>query len=368
MRIVFVTQGAVWSPGGSYRVIYEYANQFVALGREVLIVHPLHVEGKGIKDGSRPSRLRTAGTVVRRATRRSRPAWFRLDARVKVQTVRSVRHALSVTMDSDTLFATSWRVAEIVGQQVDPQAQRLAYLIHHDEGLVGYDAKRVRSTWLLKCPKVFVSRHVFDGAVSDGITGCHLVPNGLDHTRYRPLNDPSQRGPVVAMALVDKVEKDPRTAVAATGYARSRIPGLEVLAFGAGRRPDWLPAWVSYHQRLSDAELVSEIYNHASVFLSSSRFEGFCLPAAEAMACGAALVATDSGGIHEFARHGANALLVPPGDADALGKSLTRVLSDHDLRRELVRTGMADVARLDWRTSAQLMLDVLDAASGSVRT
>ncbi|CAM5574589.1 glycosyltransferase family 4 protein [Streptomyces violaceorubidus] len=64
-----------------------------------------------------------------------------------------------------------------------------------------------------------------------------------------------------------------------------------------------------------------------------SLYEGFSLPAAEAMATGTALLATTGGAVPEVAGpDGETCLAVPPGDADALAAGLNRLLGDRDLR------------------------------------
>ena len=57
------------------------------------------------------------------------------------------------------------------------------------------------------------------------------------------------------------------------------------------------------------------LYNSAQIVVSPSLYEGFGLPAAEAMACGTAVIATTAGAFPEFIDDGRTGVLVPPGDA-----------------------------------------------------
>ncbi|MFE2137505.1 glycosyltransferase family 4 protein, partial [Streptomyces sp. NPDC059466] len=84
-------------------------------------------------------------------------------------------------------------------------------------------------------------------------------------------------------------------------------------------------------------------------------YEGFSLPAAEAMATGTPLVATTGGAIPEVAGpDGETCLAVPPGDAGALAASLSRLLGDPDLRARLGSAGRARVLeRFTWARAAQ---------------
>jgi glycosyltransferase involved in cell wall biosynthesis len=82
----------------------------------------------------------------------------------------------------------------------------------------------------------------------------------------------------------------------------------------------------------------------ASVFVLSSRFEGFPLVLLEAMTAGLAVVSFDCPtGPGEIVTDGANGLLVPAEDVEALGVALDRVMSDEPLRRRLAAAAPAAV-------------------------
>jgi alpha-1,3-rhamnosyl/mannosyltransferase len=107
-------------------------------------------------------------------------------------------------------------------------------------------------------------------------------------------------------------------------------------------------------------ERLRALYRGARAFLYPSRYEGFGIPPLEAMACGAPTIATRTGAIPEFA--GDAALLVPPGDQDALRSALVRVLGDGALRAELRARGPERASLYRWDRSAQLMRNLLEAA------
>ncbi|MFD7228877.1 glycosyltransferase family 4 protein [Streptomyces sp. NPDC059881] len=116
---------------------------------------------------------------------------------------------------------------------------------------------------------------------------------------------------------------------------------------------------VEFVKGISDAELV-DLVRSAQVACVPSLYEGFSLPAAEAMATGTPLVATTGGAIPEVAGpDGETCLAVPPGDAAALADALGRLLGDVSLRRRIGTSGRARVlSRFTWTRAAQGTADL----------
>ncbi|MFD7440743.1 glycosyltransferase family 4 protein [Streptomyces sp. NPDC059909] len=116
---------------------------------------------------------------------------------------------------------------------------------------------------------------------------------------------------------------------------------------------------VRFVKGISDAELV-DLVRGAQVACVPSLYEGFSLPAAEAMATGTPLVATTGGAIPEVAGpDGETCLAVPPGDAGALAAALGRLLGDPALRRRVGAAGRDRVlSRFTWARAAQGTADL----------
>jgi glycosyltransferase involved in cell wall biosynthesis len=109
-----------------------------------------------------------------------------------------------------------------------------------------------------------------------------------------------------------------------------------------------------------DRERLRELYRRARVFVYPSRYEGFGIPPLEAMACGAPVIATRTGAIPEYAEGAA--LLIDPGDREALRDGLTRLLADRELREDLGARGVERAKQYRWERSARLMTDLLTEA------
>lgn len=99
------------------------------------------------------------------------------------------------------------------------------------------------------------------------------------------------------------------------------------------------------YERMPDALRASDL-----VWYPTTGEEPYGLVPLEAMACGAPVVTSDSGGMAETMRHGRTGLVVPRGDAGALAAAALAVLTDDGLRARLVRTAREHVRAYDLRT------------------
>ena len=124
----------------------------------------------------------------------------------------------------------------------------------------------------------------------------------------------------------------------------------QVEALGLGRR-------VHFTDYIPDKDLPA-LYNLGKVFVYPSRYEGFGLPALEAMACGSPVVCTDAASLPEIV--GDAALLVPPDDADALAAALRRVLDDGGLQAKMRARGLERARRFTWEETARRTAQVYE--------
>jgi glycosyltransferase involved in cell wall biosynthesis len=110
-----------------------------------------------------------------------------------------------------------------------------------------------------------------------------------------------------------------------------------------------------------DRDRLRDLYRRARIFVYPSHYEGFGIPPLEAMACGTPVIATRTGAIPEFAEGAA--LLIDPGDLDALREAMLRLLGDDSLRGELGNRGAERAKGFRWDRSAQLMTELLAEAA-----
>lgn len=350
MRVAFVLPRVSLAPVGGFKVVYEYANLLAARGHDVAVVHPFHWEpASSPRDRlSRPFRVRRLN--------RDRAAvvpWMEVDRRVELSVVAD-RTRIELPTAADAIVATAWVTAGVVAAAV-PDSGSGFYLIQGYETWRG-DVEAVRASWSLPLRKIVISRWLEEIAAELGEEGStSYVPLGLDQGRWGVDEPPERRAPRVGVAF--SPFKDSEETIAALVAARQRVPGLLAAGFGTGPRPAGLPEWAEYVRR-PDAAALRALYNSCSLFLQASRSEGWGLPAAEAMACGCALVSYDTGGSREYAEDGETARVVAHGAGNLAG-ALAELAGDRDLRLALSRRGTERVRAFTWSRSVDGLERVL---------
>lgn len=117
-----------------------------------------------------------------------------------------------------------------------------------------------------------------------------------------------------------------------------------------------LDGMVHFTGRLTREELVKH-YSAAEIAVVPSLYEGFGLPAAEAMACGTPVVATTGGALSEVV--GDAGILVPPRNADALAAAIRQLLNDKQAQRQMSEAGRQRVReQFNWEQAARRTLEV----------
>lgn len=105
---------------------------------------------------------------------------------------------------------------------------------------------------------------------------------------------------------------------------------------------------------------LAHLYRAAGALAFPSHYEGFGLPALEAMHAGCPVVASDRGSLPEVV--GAAGILLPPDDEAAWAAALARALTDAPLRDALARAGRAQAARFSWEKTAAATLALYRSA------
>jgi len=193
-----------------------------------------------------------------------------------------------------------------------------------------------------------------------------LVPVGVDPELFKPLPQVQrQPGRLITTASADvalkglsylleamaklRTERDIRLTIIGKPRPGHSMDLIESL----GLKP-----YIDFVSGVPDERIV-ELYAEAELAVVPSLYEGFSLPAIEAMSTGICLVATDGGALPEVTgTDGETVLQCPAGNADALAATLRRGLDDAELRQRVGQAGRERVvSRWSWRHCAELTVD-----------
>ena len=112
-------------------------------------------------------------------------------------------------------------------------------------------------------------------------------------------------------------------------------------------------------------EDVTKVYQNSSIFVLSSRFEGFGLVLVEAMACGLPVVSFDCpAGPDEIITDGVDGILVPSGDVHVMAEKLMALMADEELRKRLGQQARRSAKRYDMKTIASQWTTLFEKVKG----
>lgn len=190
-----------------------------------------------------------------------------------------------------------------------------------------------------------------------------VVPVGVDHNLFKPYDDVvKKKGRIMVTSSSDVPMKGLVPLLEAVAKLRTERE-IELVVIG---RPKPNGRVASTMERLgltdivqtisgvSDLEL-ARLYGEAEVAVVPSLYEGFSLPAIEAMSCGVPVVATTGGALPEVVGvSGETGLLVEPNDPDALATAIRTMLDDEALRSRIGAAGRERVIkRFTWEVTAR---------------
>lgn len=212
------------------------------------------------------------------------------------------------------------------------------------------------------------SRRSVSAAMDIPLEHIRETPYGVDHEVMRPLPDVQREpGTILFVGDSDDRNKGARFLIEACARLAGEVDFRLIIK---DKKPKdmtvvpplvWklgLQPYVEYVDRLPVDELV-RLYNRVQIVVSPSLYEGFGLPAAEAMACGTAVIATTAGAFPEFIRDRETGVLVTPGDPDALAMAIRSLLGNPARCAAMGAGASAHIRReFTWQRTARETMDL----------
>jgi glycogen(starch) synthase len=389
--------------GGLARHVHKIATQLALAG------HDVHVLTRGEHDGVSGPAGSGAGQgvpVIHRVPEPERPAelgafidWI---ARMNEDMVgRGL--ALNAAESFDLIHGHDWLVASAADRLARHAAVPMVATIHatefgrhqgwvdkhpqsHIHGIETWMARRAER--VITCSE-YMRDHVAEVFARDAerIT---VIPNGIDPDDLRPAGDlaalraeyaaPHERLVVLVGRLVyEKGFQHALEALAGPDGVIERVGDVRFVVAGSGTHERELHAQAAElgldaHGRFLGwvgDDLLHALYRVADICVVPSIYEPFGLVALEAMASGCPCIVADSGGLREVVPDEFAGMRFPSRDAAALAGSMVRLLTDEDLRQDVIVRATAHIRRFDWAEIARETATVYDeviAASTRTRT
>ena len=314
LRVIYVTEDT--GIGGGHRDIFEHLNGLHARGHEV--------------------ELWSLG---------ERPGWFELD--VPVRTFEDYDELASALAPLPAIkVATWWNTAAPVWN-ASVVCGIPVFFVQDIETSYYADNPEVRAAVIASYRHEFRYMTISSWnreRLRELDLDATLIPPGIDLETFRRRPDvPRRADMILALGRTNPLKNFPLTLAA---WRRLPEPRPELCLFGIEPELATEPG-IRYVTAPSDDE-VGRLFSEATVFVQTSRHEGFCLPPLESMATGGAVVCTDAHGNRDFCADGSNCLMPEP-DADAVAAAIRALLEDPQHREALGAAGVATAAEYAWK-------------------
>lgn len=229
-----------------------------------------------------------------------------------------------------------------------------------------------------------ISRGIEREAIAAGVPRdrVHYIPNPVDTHRFSPptpdvrraLRTGFQIGETDVVAVfVGRLSREKGAVELATAWATIEPKATVVFIGPPMTGHDWDVSGnlnrIARESRITpsfrflggrSADEVASWLKAADFAVQPSHFEAMGLAAAEAMASGLPVIASDTGGYRDFVVPNVNGLLVPPKDIRALGEAITRLVQDGPLRARLAAKAIETATAFDEATVLGYFAQVLD--------
>ena len=192
-----------------------------------------------------------------------------------------------------------------------------------------------------------------------------VMYNGVDAGLFKPLPHIARKpNQIMATASADTPQKGLQVLLSAAARLRDAGASIELVLIGKPR-PRGMTEQLVDELALGDCirwvsgvthEAIVELYAESALAVVPSLYEGFGLPAVEAMACGVPLVVSDGGALPEVV--GDTAWVVPAGDAAALADAMGKLLDDSETRTTLGQRARARcMSEFSWDVCAARLVN-----------
>lgn len=351
--INFILPATNNKPIGGYKIVYQYANELSARGYKVTISFLYRVSPKlkyyGVQKLRRLKRI-----LLNERTPTRKITWYKLSKKINLKFDVISPHDV---VDADFVVATAAPTANFV-KILNKNKGKKFYFIQNYETWWFSERFELENTYKLGLTNIVISHGLSD--IVESVSGVkpEYLPNFYDENEFFVSHPLSNRP--MSISLLNHRQSSKRTIFGLEVLAEVKkiLPDITVQLFGAYKPVRILPNYVDFTYNANSEQLRENIYGETQIYLMPSSLEGWGLTGTEAMACGAALVASNISGIDEYANKN-NSVLVDPFDKQGFVNSIVHLLKHEDERLKLVNTALNDVKKYTLEASTNTLEAIL---------
>lgn len=354
LRLNFLLPDFAKVPVGGLKVQYEFANRLSRRGHDVAIYHSRNFEHGFLRNPrSVPGLLRwnLLGSRIL--------SWFQLDPTIGCYFLPTI-HPYLIRRADATIF-NAFSIADQLPQRTVRTGPLVEIVYEYPVWKCGTPALKASLRRALQRKDVLhiaTSIAVEEMLAEFGVVPARKIMCGIDLPCTGSIIPTSEREPIVAFPVRPEKHKGTEDVLAAIPLIHGTHPDVRFECFGRSNGDIDLPRNTIFHGSVDDTKL-QELYQRCQVFVLPSHAEGWGLPAAEAMANGAALVVAENGGSRDFAIDDVTAAVVPIAAPGAIAAAVCAFLDDEDRRARIVDAAIRRCQTMTWEEAVAQLEDLL---------
>jgi glycosyltransferase involved in cell wall biosynthesis len=383
MKITFILPGI--GIAGGVRVVFEYSNRLIKLGDEVYIIYPIIPYKIILRSKLKSIIYKIMVTFVNIKNARKTKLY---DTNAKLSTVLTINpRFLNLTKnsipDSDVVIATSWETAFFVNALPEEKGKKFYFVQHYE----------IWDIW--NSPKCWEeAREIEKRADKLPIAMSYIVPNDPYLIKLKYLVDSTYKMPLEIITISSWLKEllethflnqvsdfitngvnfnkfycinknwDKREKIILTPYRgipwKGDLDCLEAFkivyrahskdavfwCYGP-KKPKDFPQFIKFFENPND-EYLRKLYCKAHILIVASWVEGSQLPPMEGMACKCAVIATNVGGVPDYAIPNETAIIIPPKDPYKIAEGINYLLENWDETRRIAENGYRYIQQFTW--------------------
>ncbi|MBN1633698.1 MAG: glycosyltransferase family 4 protein [Ignavibacteria bacterium] len=258
--------------------------------------------------------------------------------------------------DADAVIATSMPSAHPVHRLNNSKGVKFYFIQDHE--IWKCSLRQAQDSYQLPFNRIVVSKYLKELLQTKYNSESVEIMPSVDYSIFKNENKVFNN-PLKILFMDHELEnKNAEVSIYTAVRIHKKYPDIEFRAFGTSKFREY-PDFIQYYENIKDKEIV-ELYSTSDIFLFSSKYEGFGLTPAEAMACKCAVVGNAVAGFPEYAIENETAIFADPSDKDGLYKGVEKLIANPELLKKISINGFEYVRKkLNWEKSLDLFENFL---------